>query len=393
MEFIANVDLESYDQFIVKNKYAHYTKLSKYASTKKQMGYKAKYCAMLDEGQIVATATIYEKKQYLVKYYYIQMGLCLDYSNINLLNLFLNEIQQMAIKNKVSFIKLSSNIIRDDNSDSIVNNLKSLGYIHKGYTYGYDGSFDNRHTLVIDLDKDLDTIKDQFSKTRKATIKKQNLYCIETSIASKDELNILCEFEKQLSLMKKFKVHDLSYFETLYNNFNDNIVFAISRVDFDKSLEKLDIEINSKKFAKDLEALNAKKKSYQQILEFKNKYGNNYPIAAGLFITINGYSWDLYLYNHKEFNFMSATDAIHIFMIEHMKSKDVKTYDMCGYSGIKDSLDLDYGLYMYKSSFGAQPIEFIGEFTLIINLNKYTLYKKLTRLHHKVKRKVKQIIK
>ncbi len=388
MKFIENIEIEKYDEFVEKNSYAHYTKLSGYAQTKKQQGFKPHYCAMVDKNEIIATVAIYEKTQFLTKFYYIQMGPCLDYNDQDLVGKFIQEIKNMAIKNKVAFVKMSLNVIRNENSNNLINQLNNLGFIHKGYTYGYEGSWDNRHTVVIDLQDEITTIKNNFTKVRKSKIKKHELYCVDTKVGTIDQLSVLCDFEKELGLLKNFKPHELSYFETLYNNFKDHLVFAIATVDFDKALEQLDLEINSKKYAKDIKALDSKKQSYQQILGFKNKYGNNYPIATGLFITINDYSWDLFLYNHKEFNFMYGTDAIHLFMMENMKQRGVKTYDMCGYSGNKDSSDPDYGLYLYKTSFGAQPLEFLGEFNLIIKPNKFKYFNKIYRLNRKIKRKI-----
>ena len=75
-------------------------------------------------------------------------------------------------------------------------------------------------------------------------------------------------------------------------------------------------------------------------------------------------SWDLYTYNHKDFNFIKAVDNLHRFAIEDMKNHGVLRYDMCGFSGVTEKSDPHYGLYDYKRSFGSVYTERIGEFDL-----------------------------
>jgi lipid II:glycine glycyltransferase (peptidoglycan interpeptide bridge formation enzyme) len=173
------------------------------------------------------------------------------------------------------------------------------------------------------------------------------------------------DFEVQLSEQDGFKPHSRKFFEALLESFGEHAVIYVTEINLDTMISGIEAELASKKYRKDPEARAAKEKELEKASGLKQKYGTKVPIACGLFIRLGHMSWDLYTYNHKEFNFIKPVDNLHAFAMNDMKEHGVLTYDMCGFSGTASKDDPYYGLYAYKRSFGPEFIEQIGEFDYV----------------------------
>ncbi len=393
MELKWNLEPKQLDEFVLNHPNCHYGKTSMWAEVKKiQEHFRPVYVGLWDQGQLQATAVLLCQKKWGVRYAYIPWGPCLDYQNTDLLQAFCHGLRRYAEKNHLAFIRLDPNVRRTledgHSNEAITQALIAAGFQHKGYGYGYDGSWSNRYTLMIDITPDYPQIQQRFSSARRSAIKKHNVYCIHTEQADASRLDVLCRLEAILAKEKGFTPHQPEFFQTIMDHFPDHHVYAVSTLDLDQSIEKIDAELQSKKYAKDPEARAAKEKSRHELIELKKKYGHQVEIAAGLFLFANKTSWDLYLYKCSDFNFINGTDEIHQFMIQTMKEHGVERYDMCGFSGSTDPHDPYYGLYLYKSSFGSKIVEHLGEFNFIRQPSAFERFCKADRLWRKVRRKI-----
>lgn len=388
MEFKDNLNVNTLNEFVLNHFNSHYGKTSMWAEVKRyQEKYNPVYTGLYDDDQLVATAVLLIKRKWGIRYAYIPWGICMDYNNTKLVQTFSHALVNYAKKHHLAFIKMDPNVRREGN-EWFTELLKECGWTHKGYGYGYDGSWSNRYTLMIDITPDYQEIYKRFSSPRKSAIKKHNVYSIHTRLADQSELGTLCKLEKILAEEKGFTPHSEEFFANIMNNFPNNHVYAISTLNLDESIEKIEVELNSKKYAKDPEARAAKEKSRNELIELKKKYGTEVEIAAGLFLYASKMSWDLYLYKCSDFNFINGTDEIHQFMIQTMKEKGVELYDMCGFSGSVDPKDPYYGLYLYKSSFGSTIVEHIGEFNYLVQPSAFVRFNKVDRLYRKIRRKI-----
>ena len=396
MEFKINIDPKQFDTFVTNHSNCHYGKTSMWGEVKHHHDhYKPVLSGLYDKEQLIATALLLHHHQWGIHYLYIPWGFCTDYHQAEIIQFYTQSLQQYAKQNKLTFIRIDPNVRRfnEDGSDNqnIVNALEHVGFIHKGYGYGYDGSWSNRYTLMIDIQDDFTAIQNRFSNSRKSAIKKHNVFSIHTEKADLSKLDVLCRLEQDLVTTKKFKAHSIQFFQTICDCFSNNYIYAISTLNLDESIHKIEAEIQSGKYAKDPEALQSKQKSCDDLSQLKEKYGSSIEIAAGLFLYANHSCWDLYLYKCSDFNFVNGTDEIHRFMIQSMKEKGITCYDMCGFSGSTDPSDPYYGLYLYKSSFGSKIIEHIGEFNLVLHPFKMKVFTWLDRFTRKVKRRINYI--
>ncbi len=384
-----NMNEKDFDEFVLNHPTSHYAKTSMWAKVKKyQENYNVVLSGLYQENKLQATALLLIKKKWGIRYAYIPWGICVDFDNLDLVQEYCKVIRDYAKKHKLAFVKMELNALHDDKSENLIKSLDACGFKHKGFGYGYDGSWFNRFTLIIDLAPSYEDIQSRFTKARHSKINKHNKYSIYTKVATKKQIDVLCRLEKDLADTKGFKPHEPAFFENIIDNFPNNHVYAITTLDIKQSLENIQVELTHKKYVKDIKARTDKEKTYSDLLKLHEKHGDHVDIAAGLFLYDNLSSWDLYLYKCSDFNFINGTDKIHLFMIEEMKRRGVKHYDMVGFSGSTSPEDPYYGLYLYKSSFGSEVVEYVGEFNLVLNPKLKNIFDKTDRLYRKIRRKV-----
>ena len=190
-----------------------------------------------------------------------------------------------------------------------------------------------------------------------------------------------------LSRQDGFKPHSREFFESLLDCFGSHVRFYLTTVSLNTMIQGIQSELDSKKYRKDPEARAAKEAELIKVADLQKTYGDIVPIAGGIFLQEGDMSWDLYTYNHKEFNFLKPVDNLHLYAMKDMKALGVKRYDMYGFSGVTSKDDPEYGLYAYKRSFGPEFIEQIGEFDLVLNPSAYARFKKEKSLEVRARHK------
>ena len=379
MELRVINDRNVFDSFVKAHPNCHYMKTSMWGEFRKiNEGLKYELLGFYDQNELKATALAFSGSWLMHKYIYVQKGPCMDYADRKLRDEVLSLLKDYADRKHVRFLRvdpnvnrvphdIKGNVLEGYNNEYVTEEIKELGYIHKGYGYAYNGSWTNRYTLIIDLTADEDTIEKRFSKPRRTSLNRHKVSGVTTRYGSDADIPKLMEFEKMLSLQDGFPPHKHSFFKSLLDCFGEHAVMYVTEINLDTMVSGIETELAGKKYAKDPEARAAKEKNLVQARELRDKFGSSLPIAAGIFLRIGEWSWDLYTYNHKEFNFIKCVDNLHRFAIHDMKTAGVIHYDMCGFSGVTTPDDGEYGLYLYKSSFGPEYIEQIGEFDYVRN--------------------------
>lgn len=393
-------DRNVFDSFVMSNTYCHYMKTSMWGEFRRRTeGLKYELLGFYENEKLIATALAFCGSWMMHKYIYVQKGPCVDYENAEQTSEVLKLLKDYADRKHVRFLRVDPNVNRVPhdiqgnvldgyNNEHVTEEIKALGFIHKGYGYAYNGSWSNRYTLVIDLSDDEKTIISRFSKPRKTSLNRHKVSGVTTRLGTAEDIPSLSTFEKMLSEQDGFPPHSLKFFNTLLECFGEHAVMYVTEISFDNWISGVEGELAGKKYAKDPEARKAKEKNLVQAKELREKYGSGLPIAAGVFLRMGTWSWDLYTYNHKDFNFINCVDNLHSFAIHDMKEHGVIHYDMCGFSGVTTKDDPEYGLYYYKSSFGPEYIEQIGEFDYVRNHSAMKRYRFEKLAVNHVKRRI-----
>lgn len=405
MKFVEKIDEAIFDQFVRQHPHSHYMKSPYWGKYKQKTENYRYYCVgvMVDD-QLVATALVLDKMQLgFGRYFYIPWGPCVDYHNKQLVSFLIEGIKKMAAAANVFMIRMDPNVIRVSrdikgnqvdgiNNEAVTDFLQSIGFRHKGYGYAYNGSWVNRYTLAVDLTGSETEIFKRFNKNKQSLLRRQQRLGYRSYKGTQENIKQLCQFEKDLSVIHHFKPHSHRFFSTILNSFPQDANIYVTEVDFKKCAHEIQEELNSGKYRNDQEALQKKEKELQQYQQLAQQHSNPLVVSTGLFIKYGTKSYDLYMYNDKDFPFLKATDNTHWHVIRDMKQRGVTFYDMVGFSGVTDRSDPFYGLYDFKKSFGSEFIEYIGEFDYVYDEKKYERFKKYYRLKNRITLKLNRMI-
>lgn len=387
------------DAFVMKSPYVHYMKTSGWGRFRAFTDGMAYTCLGFFESKVIVASAMVLSGSFLGhRYLYVPKGPCLDYEDEHLRTAVFESLKDYAKEFRVQFLRTDPDVIRvshtitgevtdEINHEDITEHLKAMGYRHRGYNYAYDGSWTNRYTLIVDLNRPMDDIIAGFTKPRRTSLNRHLVSGVRTRIGSKEDIPSLMKFEEMLSRQDGFKPHSAFFFETLLDSFKNHARLYVTDIQLEEMIVGIEQELASKKYRKDPEARAAKEKDLEHAKELYLKYGATLPIAAGIFLFYGDMSWDLYTYNHKEFSFIKPVDNLHVFAMKDLKALGVKRYDMCGFSGVTTKDDPEYGLYAYKRSFGPAFIEQIGEFDYVLKEKPYNRFKKEKSLEVRIRHK------
>ncbi|MBE6122440.1 MAG: aminoacyltransferase [Erysipelotrichaceae bacterium] len=378
MMLLRTIDESVLNRFVSGHPNVHYMKTGMWAHFKEKTdGDAPSFLGFYEDEELKATAMVLSNTWLMHKYLYVPWGPCMDYEDEHVRNEVFRLLKEYADEKNVQFLRVDPNVVRchhtitgeliEDgySNECVTEDLKRLGYTHKGYGYAYNGSWTNRYTLFVDLSADMDTVISRFAKPRRTSLNRHKTTHVTTRIGTKDDLPYLMDFERQLAEQDGFAPHSRQFFEALLDCFGEHAVLYVTEIDLDAMIQGISDELAGKKYRKDPEAREAKEKELEKASQLKETWGAKLPIACGLFIRLGHMSWDLYTYNHKAFGFVKPVDSLHAFAMNDMKQNGVTVYDMCGFSGTASREDPYYGLYSYKRSFGPEFIEQIGEFDYV----------------------------
>ena len=113
MEFIENIDEKEYRDFLNKAKKAHFMQTIQFGNIRKDKNFYPHYVGMKENGKLVCTALLLEKKLPLnLTYYYVPRGFTINYDNHELLKEFTDNLKKYCKKNKAIFLKIDPAIKR-----------------------------------------------------------------------------------------------------------------------------------------------------------------------------------------------------------------------------------------------------------------------------------------
>ena len=407
MEFIENIDKDAYNKFLEENNNAHFMQTIEFGEIRKNKHYIPHLVGMKDNGKLVCTALLLEKK--LPKnynYYYVPRGFTIDYSNHKLLKEFTDNLMNYCKKNKALFLKIDPAIKRytinldgkkidgEDNTD-LIKYLESIGYRHLGYNLGFE-NYEPRFTFRVNIDMPLEEIYKNFHATTRKVLNKGNQYNLKIYKGTEKDINDFYETMIETSKREGIIQADIKYYEDFYKIFHasDMSDLYIAKVNIDdlKKLFKQNIEETKNKETKNevgekekQDKLTKLNKQLDEINEIREK---ELTLASIITVKYKDKVWTVHGGNNSKLMSLNANYLIYYEIIKDANKEGFKEVDLFGTCGIAnpDPSNPIYGIHNFKKRLGGEYCEFIGEFDLIANKPMYKLYT-MYRNHKDKKRK------
>ncbi|BAK80602.1 lipid II:glycine glycyltransferase FemX [Candidatus Arthromitus sp. SFB-rat-Yit] len=362
---------------------------------------------------------------------YIPRGFICDYTNFSILDEFTSYLNSYAKKNKIAFITIDPDIHIKENTNEvtknadIILNLKKLGYIENSsknfeniqpnfvFRLNLDTNSENKTNEEIKLN-----ILNKFSSKARYNIKlgierglSVESYTFDT--LKENKLEIFQELMDITGKRDNFIVRKKDYFFNMLKTLNPYCKLYLVKYSYEadkkniyKKLNECKLNLNNshsklynlqeslkcendeKKIIKLKSKIESKTKEIKnnelQLTSLENKlntisiYKNKEIYLSGaIYLTWGNKAWYLYGASHNILRDTMPNFLMQYEMIKDSIDNNCSIYDFRGVSGDLNEDNPLYGLYRFKKMFNGDFVEFIGEYTLILDKYIYTFFKKI----------------
>lgn len=418
MEFTTLTEKE-FIKFSDKHPQSSFLQTIELANLKKELGSIPHIVGIKENKKVLAATIILEEKSILgYKTFYAPRGFLIDYDNYELLKFFTEELIKFVKQRKGFRITIDPNVvyrvrssegdILDDDknrNDTIIDNLKKLGYQHYGFNI-YPETVQVRWEYRLKLDEDYETKKSKFSKSTRKNIDACYKKGLKVRKGTIEDLDSMTEIFDATSQRKDFQSKSLNYYKKMYHHMKDLMTIYIAYLDPDNYLNDtkslLDNELeNNKKIEEKMKTsivgsklLNQKETSdnlinkYKEELEKAKKFKEENPNGKdiGALLSLKSGNEYLTLTSGMIAEYKSFTPKYAMYN-EHIKDAYEMNYEWIDFYGITGCFDKDdkyYGMYEFKKGFSGNVVELVGQFELKTGFM-YNIYK--------IGKKIKRIIK
>lgn len=422
------VELEK-DEFLEFSKnypYSLFFQSPYWIEIKKHNNWEGTIVGIKDNDKIVAATVLLMKniKGINKKMIYAPRGFLLDYNDLSLLTVFVEKLKIYLKEKNALFLKINpyvkyqerdinGNIVEGTQNNTLINKLKELGFIHQGFYVTMDEKKDlePRWLSVLDLEnKTVDEIFKNMRTTTRWSIRNSEKNCLKVVECGREDLKEFKALMKHTADRREFIDRPLSYYQNIYDVLKKDELVKVLLVEinfkellekaeeeYKQLLEKIDRMKDNPKKQNQLKELENETKSFEKrisdLKEYKNKYGDTKIIAGGLYMLYGNQLVYLLGASYKEFMKYNSQYLLQWQMINYAKENNYQTFNFYGIDGDFNKESKNYGLFDFKRGFGAEVVELIGEFDLVINKPMYILYNitfKIYKFLKNIKNKIKK---
>lgn len=412
---------QEHDAFVKSHPNGDLLQLTKWAEAKKLTGWYARRIAVGRDGEVQGVAQLLFKKVPKLPYTlcYISRGFVVDYSNKEALNALLDSTKEIAKAEKAYAIKIDPDVEVDKGTDAL-QNLKALGFKHKGFKEGLSKDYiQPRMTMITPIDKTDDELLNSFERRNRSKVRLALKRGTTVERSDREGLKTFAELMKITGERDGFLTRDISYFENIYDALHEDgdAELFLVKLDPKENIAKVNQELNElhaeiAKWQQKMETSEKQaKKAQNMINDAQNKIAKNedlkrdlealekeHPegiyLSGALLMFAGSKSYYLYGASSNEFRDFLPNHHMQYTMMKYAREHGATTYDFGGTDNDPDKDSEHYGLWAFKKVWGTYLSEKIGEFDYVLNQPLYQLIEqvkpRLTKAKIKISRKLKR---
>lgn len=293
--------------------------------------------------------------------FYIPRGPILDWKNADLVRALFQKIEAAAKEHRAAFIKIDPAIPQESASTpAVLETLKSIGFIEAPQTQGSFGGTQPRYVMKLDITSSLDDVMQSFHQKWRYNIRlgaKKGL--VVQSDCTRDDLPTFHKIYKITAARDCFTGYPLEYFQKLW----DTLI--------EKGLAKLFLVRHEDKV-----------------------------LSGAISFLLPPQCWYVFGASSNEGRNLMPNHAMQWAMMQWAKENGCTVYDFRGVHDVRQDPNYDGdlqkalmessdGLVRFKAGFGAQLVEYIGEYDWPLDAKWYWLWTKAKPAVAGVVRKIK----
>lgn len=411
---------EEFKKFSEEHEQESFLQTVELGDLKEELGNIVHYVGVTNNGKLVGATLLLEEKSIMgKKTFYAPRGFLIDYNNLELLKFFTEELKKYIKKHKGFMLTIDPNVIYrvrssegeilnddKDKNDTLVENLKSLGFTHFGFNT-YLEALQVRWEYRLKLDRPYEEISKDFSKSTRKNIEscyKKGLLVRRGKI---EDLPSMEEIFESTSKRKDFFSRSLDYYQKMYKHMHDLMTIYIAYLDPNiylkhaqglldeekKNREQLDEKLKSccvgPKLQHQIELSDNAINKYSEELGKAKKFKEEYPNGKDVGVLLSMKSGNEYLTLSsgilEEYKNFTPKYALYDYHIKDAYEMGYEYVDFYGITGDFDKSNKYYGIYEFKKGFNGNVVELVGQFTLPVT-GFYKFYKTMKTIKHKIKK-------
>lgn len=410
-----NITNEMHDAFVKNHKNGDLLQLTDWANSKKLTGWYARRIAVGRDGELVGVGQLLFKKVPKLPFTmcYVSRGFVVDYNDTEAVEALVQEAISIAKTEKAYVVKIDPDV-EVENMGNMLNHLKSLGFIHRGFGEGLSSDYiQPRMTMITDISVDDEALLQSFERNNRSKVKRSLKMGTECIKGNRSDLQTFADLMKITGERDGFLTRDVSYFENIYDALHPNgdaEVFLVKLIPdvalknlsqeaskLEKEKEKLLQKKDQKKAQNQINDLNKKFEKVVRQMDELEELKQTHPegkVLSGALLTFAGKkSYYLYGASSNEFRDYLPNHNMQFSMMQYARSKGATSYDFGGTNNAPDKDSHYFGLWQFKKVWGTRLSEKVGEFDYVINKLMYQLIEvvkpKLTEMKKRIKIKKK----
>ena len=380
--FVSDVKENVHDEFIKKQPLCNLLQSSSWAKVKDN--WKHRIVGVYDDNTLIASALVLIKPLPLgYTMMYTPRGPIMDYENARLVTFFFEQLKKWAKPYKCLFVKCDPAIAYKDykigesvspyeNCNSIMQNMKHAGLLHKGFTTYIEESIQPRYQANVYRCDDFDESLPRHTKRLIKDALKRDVQVVKAGI---DRIQEFSDVVALTEARKNVNLRNHEYFMQLMEIYKEDAYLFLAQVNVEETLVRLlkqqaennaQIQALGDNSPKKQRRLNDIKisleKDIKEFESFAKEYEKNTVIAGILSIKF-GDTMEM-LYAGMNDSFKKFMPQYYLYT-ENMKYAFAHGCNYANMGGVEG--DLKDGLTKFKSNFNPYINEFIGEFDLPVN--------------------------
>ncbi|HHV64433.1 MAG TPA: aminoacyltransferase [Peptococcaceae bacterium] len=321
-----------FNTFIERHTKGHAMQLWEWGEVKYRTGWQPWRLVLEEKGEIVAAATILERKLPLfgTPIFYCPRGPVVDMADKEKFQAVLKEIKALAKRRRAILLKIDPDIPKT--AEYLRDFLVSTGFKQVDKGQNFEG-VQPKFVFRLDISPDEDTLLANMHQKTRYNIRLAMKKGVKIRLGTREDLPEFYRVLQETCARDNFLVRAYSYFEDLY-----------------------DIMVPP---------------GYGQlfIAEYEGK------IIAGTFAFLTGSkTWYIYGASSNSHRNVMPNYLIQWEMIRWAKAHGCTLYDFRGVSGDLSENNPLYGLYKFKKGFNGDFVEFIGEWDYVYRPFMYTIW-------------------
>lgn len=305
---------EEINRFVESTEYGHVHQLYEWGKAKASSGWKALRYVVEDQGRIIASVSLLQKKRFGFSILYGSRGPVVNFDDLDALRFVLDHLKKVARENRAIFLRISP-AVKSDRTD-VIDELLRFDYMRAA------NPLQHIQTTTLDLTMDEEILLASFHHKTRYNIRLSQKKGLEVRVCQDTkEVDLFYELLRQAAERRGYRLQPAQFFRDVFN-------FVVKRGHGALYLAYLD-----GKMIAGVYNLFAARKSW--------------------------YMWGVF---DPGFPKLYVSYLLHWYAIRDAKQRGLRIYDLQGLPQVENESSPMYGIYQFKKGFNGREMQWIGEF-------------------------------